>query len=29
VIIIAGVAIIGSLFALKVREFLILRRYGK
>jgi cytochrome c-type biogenesis protein CcmE len=29
VIIIAGVAIIGSLFALKVRELLILRRYGK
>ncbi len=29
VILIAGVAIIGSLLALKVREFLILRRYGK
>jgi len=28
-IIIAGVAIIGSLLALKVRELLILRRYGK
>jgi cytochrome c-type biogenesis protein CcmE len=29
VILIVGVAIIGSLFALKVRELLILRRYGK